>query len=202
MLKIYGHPQTSAGRVYWLLEELGLEYETQPFEFKNGDNKKPEFLELNPNGKVPVIIDDGFVLWDSSAICKYLAEKHNPALMGEGIEQRALVDQWSFWAVADFQPPVITAFIQSVFVPEGKRNQSIIDSNLEKAAKYVEILESKLQKDSFIATPSYDVADISVCFVLNVLKALNFDFSGTPKVGEWLEKTLKRPSILKVTEKV
>ena len=200
MIKIYGHPQTSAGRVYWLLEELGVEYEIQPFEFKNGDHKKPEFLSLNPNGKIPVIDDAGFVLWDSSAICRYLAEKHKPELLGSNIKEQALVSQWSFWAVADFQPPVITAFIQSVFVPEDKRQQQIIDTNLDKARKYTEIMEAQHKKDGFLATESYSVADMSVCFVLNVLKTLKFDFKTTPLLSDWLETQLMRPSIKRVQE--
>ncbi|MCB0362836.1 MAG: glutathione S-transferase [Bdellovibrionales bacterium] len=114
MVAIYGSPRSSSGRCFWCLEEIGIEYENKPINFREKQHKSPEYLKLNPNGKVPVLVDGDFVIWESLAINFYLAEAYKPQLLGSDIQHRGLVHQWSIWALADLQPPLIEAFIQSV----------------------------------------------------------------------------------------
>src|SRR5437588_323550 len=78
-LKIYGIPRSRAFRVLWMAKELGLDYENVPIDMGKGDTRTPDYLRINPNGHIPAIDDDGFILWESMAINLYLAKKYSPA---------------------------------------------------------------------------------------------------------------------------
>jgi glutathione S-transferase len=199
MIKIYGHPQSSAGRSYWTLEEIGLEYERISISMRDGEHKKSPFIDLNPNGKVPAIVDGDYVLWDSSAIDYYLAKKYKPELIGTTIEEEGLVTQWSYWAVTELQPPLITAFIQKVFVPEDRRDEEKIAESLEKGKKYFKVLEKILKDRSYIAIDTFSVADISIAFTLNMLSSIGYDLSEDfPVTKSWLDTQINRDSFKKV----
>src|SRR5215217_1453968 len=95
MLKILGRVSSiNVRKVMWTCDLIGIGYEVEVWGLPNRDPKVPEFLKLNPNAQVPVIIDDGFVLWESQAIIRYLAEKTGSDLLPAGGRERALVDQW------------------------------------------------------------------------------------------------------------
>src|SRR2546430_5813612 len=96
-LRIYGVARTRAFRVLWLAKELGLDYEHVPIEIGPGGARKAEYLAINPNGRLPAIDADGFILWESLAITLYLAKKHD-RLYPTTLEGEAKAWQWSLWA--------------------------------------------------------------------------------------------------------
>ncbi|HTC02344.1 MAG TPA: glutathione S-transferase N-terminal domain-containing protein, partial [Xanthobacteraceae bacterium] len=101
-LRIYGVARTRAFRALWVAEELGLDYEHLPIEIGEAGARTPEFLAINPNGRLPVIVDDGFVLFESLAITLYLAKKHATGTLYPGTPHgEALAWQWSFWAIGE-----------------------------------------------------------------------------------------------------
>jgi glutathione S-transferase len=112
MLTIYGTKRSSAYRCHWLLAELGVEYETKAVDILGGENKSEAFLKMNPNGKVPVLVDGDFTLFESFAINAYLAEKHRPELLGTSLEQHALVYQWNAWVLANLADAYMTLILQ------------------------------------------------------------------------------------------
>ena len=163
MLKLYGSPPTRVLRPLWLLNELGLKYETHPVDILQGETRTPEFLAMNPNGLVPVIIDDGFVLWESNAILRYLAEKTGSDLLPADARERALVDQWLTWMVSDLNPS--WAYI----VPAKLRNDPPNpdpDRLAEAATKWTRtmgILEGHLGKaGAYMANGRFSLADIVI----------------------------------------
>ena len=198
MIKIYGHQNTSAGRSYWALEEAGVEYEVGEFSFKNGDHRSEEFLAKNPSGKVPVLEDGDAVIWDSSAINYYIAKKYKPELLGSNLLEETKVTQWCYFAVADMQPPVITAFIQKVFVPEERRDQAKIDENLKKAEKYVTILDKVLKDSKYIASDTFTLADISMGWIFYALDTLEYDLENYPNVKRWHDLVMAREAVKRV----
>jgi len=99
-LRIYGIARTRAFRALWMAEELGLDYEHVPIEIGPAGARKPEYLAINPNGRLPAIEDDGFTLWESLAITLYLAKKHG-RLYPTTLETEAKAWQWSLWAVQE-----------------------------------------------------------------------------------------------------
>src|SRR5688500_11898280 len=97
-LKVLGRiTSINVRKVTWVLDETGVPYEREDWGMPLRDPKVPEFLKLNPNAQVPVIIDDGFVLWESNAIIRYLAKKHHSDLLPRDLEAQSLVDQWLSW---------------------------------------------------------------------------------------------------------
>src|SRR5262245_1334205 len=101
-LKIYGTARTRALRALWIAKELGLDYEHVPGEIGEAGARKPDYLAINPNGRLPAIDDGGFVLWESLAITLYLAKKHSTgALYPATLEGEARAWQWSLWAVQE-----------------------------------------------------------------------------------------------------
>jgi hypothetical protein len=109
-LKIYGVARSRAFRILWMAKELGLDYEHVKVDFATGETRTPAHLALNPNRHVPVIDDDGFVLWESMAINLYLAKKYAAGtLYPTRLEDEARAWQWSFWGMTEVERPVLTA---------------------------------------------------------------------------------------------
>src|SRR6202044_557912 len=106
----------------WCAEELGLDYESVPIHFSDGSAKTPDYLALNPNGKIPTITDGDFSLWESMAITCYLARKHGKGLWPQTIEGEALALQWSFWAMSDLEPPLLTILMNAPAFAGDKRD--------------------------------------------------------------------------------
>ena len=106
-LRIYGVARTRAFRAIWMAKELGLDYEHVPIEIGPAGARKPEYLAINPNGRLPAIEDDGFVLWESQAITLYLAKKHSLGRLYPGtLEGEAKAWQWSLWAANEVERAV------------------------------------------------------------------------------------------------
>ncbi len=200
MIQIYGPAGSSAGRCYWTLEELGLSYEAVPVDFRKGEHKQPQYLNLNPNGKVPLLKEGDFVLWESMAIDFYLAEKHQPYLLGKNLEDKAHVLKWSFWALAEYQKPLIDAFIQKVFVPEDKRDHELIKKSMEKAKSFHQVLEQHLQGRQYIVGDNFSLADLHVASVAKISFAVGDDLTAYPALKTWLLRMLERPAAVKVAQ--
>src|SRR5437588_4738173 len=122
MLRIYGIARTRAFRVLWIANELGLAYEHVAVEIGPAGARKPEYLALNPNGRLPAIDDDGFVLWESLAITRYLEKKHSLGRLYPAIlEGEAKAWQWSLWAVQEVDRGVNIWSLHAVRLPPPER---------------------------------------------------------------------------------
>ena len=198
MIKIYGHPATSAGRCYWMLEEVGAQYEQVSIEMRKKEHKSPAFLALNPNGKVPVLQDGSLTLWESTAINNYLAERYKPELLGPTLEDRAKCHQWTIWSMAEYQKPMIDLFIQLVFVPEEKRDEKIVEASKTKIAPLNSLLNEVLREKNYLVTEDFTIADLNVASVARINKHVGIDISRLTHLDTWLNKVLERPASLKV----
>lgn len=200
MIKIYGSPRSSAGRCFVLLEELGVPYEVAPLDMRAREHKSPEFLKLNPNGKVPVLVDGDFVIWESIAINHYLCEKYRPSLLGNGPRVRGQVQQWSVWAMVDFQPPLIDMLIQLVFVPEERRDMALVERSRKKVPGLMQILEKGIGNKTYAVGQELTVADFNLASVVNVAVALGMPLDSTPNVKRWFAMMKSRPSFQKFAD--
>ncbi len=130
MLRIYGIARTRAFRALWIAMELGLDYEHLPIEIGDAGARAPEFLKLNPNGRLPFIDDDGFVLYESLAITLYLAKKHsNGKLYPTALEDEARAWQWLR------SPRSIAASISGRFTPCACRKSTGIPQNATRRSR-------------------------------------------------------------------
>ena len=192
MITIYGSPKSSAGRCFWCLEEAGVTYETKSIDFRANEHKSENFLKINPNGKVPVLVDGDFNIWESLAINNYIADAYKPELLGNTPQERGLISQWSIWSVADLQVPFIDAFIQLVFVPEPHRNADIITKSFEKLPTMLGALESELEGKEYLVADRFTLADLNVSFVVSVSDDIKFDLSEYKNINAWRTRIAER----------
>jgi glutathione S-transferase len=111
MITLYGSPRSSAGRCVWALEEAGVPYTLKEVDMRNKEHKSPEFLKINPMGKVPAMVDGDITLFESMAINYYIADNYKKELLGTNALEKGLAMQWSFWATSELQTPIIECFI-------------------------------------------------------------------------------------------
>jgi glutathione S-transferase len=199
MLKVYGTSQSRAGRALWLAEELGLKFEHIPVGLADGGTRKPEHLKLNPNGHIPVIDDDGTILWESMAINLYLAEKYGKApFWPSNPGDRARAYQWSFWGMTETEPPLIAVFRNRMMLPKEQRSEQAATEALESLKAPLKVLDDHLKGRPHLLGSDYTVADLNVASVLLLAPMIGVDMSGVPAAKAWLEKCLARPAAQKM----
>ena len=194
MLKILGR-RTSGNtqKVLWCCEELGITYEREDVGREFGKNQEPEYLALNPNGRVPTIVDDGFVLWESNAIVRYLCAKHGMGtLCPYDLQRRADMERWMDWQQTTLRPHfhALSGTMQNT-VPSSDATLE----NLKKALNDTwKILDAHLAKQRFIAGDTLTMADIPFCYVVNRWYRLPIKHRGLPKVKAWYDRLCERPA--------
>lgn len=194
MITLYGSARSSAGRCLWALEEIGVPYENKQIDMRNKEHKSESFLKINPNGKIPAMVDGNTTLFESMAINFYLADKYKPELLGKNAEERALAAQWSFWASSELQSPVIEVFIQKVFMPEDKRDQAVIDNNLAKLPGLFTILDNSLKEKTYLNGNDFSIADINTMSVVSIAPHLGIDLSAYKDIDLWMKAISDRPA--------
>lgn len=200
MITIYGSPRTSAGRCFWTLEEVGAEYEAKTVNFKENEHKSEEFLKINPNGKIPALVDGDYTVWESMGINFYLADAYKPELLGSDPKQRGLVHQWSIWSVADLQAPLIEIFIQLVFMPEERRDIKVIEKAKEKIPALLETLNRGLEKNKYLAGDEFTLADLNVSSVVSICDQIKYDLTDYKNITNWRSALSDRPAFQKYQE--
>lgn len=192
MITIYGSARSSAGRCFWCLEEVKAPYQAIEVDFRAKEHKSDAFLRINPNGKIPAMVDDEVTLFESMAINFYLAEKYKKDLLGTNLQEKGYVYQWSIWAIAEVQPPIIEAFIQKVFVPEDKRDLALIEKSLSKVPAFLKILDDRLADSKYLAGNEFTLADLNTASVVNILHHIQYDLSQFKNTVNWLNVLSER----------
>jgi glutathione S-transferase len=190
-LRIYGIARTRAYRALWMAMELGLDYEHLPIEIGDAGARSPEFLAINPNGRLPVIVDDGFVLFESLAITLYLAKKHGKLYPGT-LEGEARAWQWSFWAIAEVDRGVNIWSLHAVRLPPQERNEALREEALKVIAAPFAVLDAALAKTPYLLGDDFTVADLNVAAVIS--RSIEMDLSAVPHLKAWLTRCLDRPA--------
>jgi glutathione S-transferase len=203
LYEIVGSP--NARRVTAVAHELGIDVEFVPQDWRKGDTRKPEFLAMNPNGKVPVLQDGDFVLWESNAILVYLAElKPEKKLLPQDPKGRANVLRWMFWQAAHFEPPCGTVTMERVFktMGGGQPDQATLDRVLPDLDKYAKVLDGQLAKTEFVASNELTIADFSIAASLVYRQPAQIDLTPYPHVQKWMERMEARESWKKSAPKM
>ncbi len=195
MLKIYGSARSRASRVLWLAMELDLPYQHMDYLPRSPDTRTAEFLKLNPNGSVPVIDDDGFVLWESMAINMYLARKHGSALHLANPQQEALVWQWSLWETDRLDRQLVN-YVNASTGPEAQRNKTVADAMWAEIVPAMKTLDGALAGRQWLVGNAFSIADLNVASAL--YRGLFIDLGQWPNVKSWLERSWERPAAKKV----
>ena len=190
-LRIYGIARTRAFRALWIAKELSLDYEHVPIEIGAAGARQPEYLAINPNGRLPAIDDDGFVLWESLAITLYLAKKHG-RLYPTTLEGEAKAWQWSLWAVQEVDRGVNIWSLHAVRLPPEDRDPQRLNEALKVIAAPFKVLDGALAARPYLLGDEFTVADLNVAAVIS--RAIDMDLAATPHVGDWLRRCLGRPA--------
>jgi glutathione S-transferase len=193
-LKLYGGAKNRGRRCYWLAKELGLEIEAVEIDLKCGEHRSPEFLKLNPNGQVPVLDDDGFILYESLAINLYLAKKTGGPLAAASPEEEALMIQWSFWVANEIERLLIDVLEHRMMLPETERNPALAEAAWDQLQKPLGILETVLTDRDYLVGNRFTVADLNVSIVMSLINRLQLDITRYPNVRAWLDTCLGRPA--------
>ncbi len=197
MRKLWGRANSSnVMKTVWLLEELGLPYERIDVGGPFGRTTTPEYVAMNPNSVVPTLQEDGFTLWESNVILRYLAGARalgTPLWPGEG-QARANIDRWMDWQQTTLGPPSTVVFQGLVRTPPDKRNTAAIEAAMVTAGRLWGILDQQLAQHDYIAGPDFTLADISSG--VHVHRWFSFDMQRPeqPHLRAWYDRLLQRPA--------
>jgi len=192
-MKLYYVPKTRATRPRWMLEELGVPYELVRLE-PGKDTRSAEHLARQPLGHVPVLEDGEQRVFESAAICLYLADKYPERALAPpmGSPGRGLVYQWISFVLTELEPPlgVLSAEARR---PEAERSAAVATEARERARKAVTVLEEVLRDRPFLLGSEFSVADVVVGAVLAWAKGLRL-LEGLPAAEAYVERLLDRPA--------
>lgn len=196
MIRLYGITQSRTFRPLWLLHELGLAFEHVKVDFHGADVDDPDYRRLNPNGRVPTLIDGELVLWESMAINLYLARRYGaeqrlwPATIAD--EGRAL--QWSFWVMTEVEQALLAVLMHRRVLPTDKRDPDKLSRNLGCLKAPFKVLDGALAERNWLAGDGFTVADLNVAAVLSWCKPAGIVLDQHPRMAAWLDRCLSRPA--------
>ncbi|MBA4098113.1 MAG: glutathione S-transferase [Rhodospirillum sp.] len=192
MMKLYGFGPTRSLRALWGLKELDLEFEFIPINLQAGEHRRPEFLALNPAGKVPVLVDGDLVLTESAAIVLYLAEKYpEKKLMPTRLEQRAQVYRWVLFAMTELEQPLWRMAKHRFIYPEEKRLPQDIDLAREDFTAMAAVLERHMDGRQYIVGDRTSVADCVTVYLMDWANEHHL-LDGFPNLKGYLQRMYQR----------
>lgn len=191
-LKVYGAARTRTVRTLWMMGELGMPYEHVPITTQDGANLKPDFVALNPTGRVPAIDDGGFVLSESMAINLYLAKTYGGALYPATPQGEARAWQWSFWAVTEIDKTIIDWALHSSVLPEAQRDPTRARTARLEMERPLHTLDQTLARAPWLVEDRFTVADLNAASVM--YRALWMDLDDKPHARDWLHRCWDRPA--------
>lgn len=197
MLTVWGRKTSSnVQALMWCIGELGLPCERHDVGHRYGGNDTPEFLAMNPNGKVPVLKDgDGEPLWETGAILRYLASRYGaPPFWPRDLEARAQVDKWAEWSKINvalaFTRPI---FWQVVRTAPKDRNPTAIEEGLRVLGQNLAIAEAQLSRHAFLAGDDLTLADIQLGHVLYRYFDIAIERPELPALRRYYDRLTERP---------
>lgn len=185
MLKIWGRNNSiNVQKAMWTVAELGLEHERHDVGGPFGGLDEPSFLAMNPNGRIPVIDDDGLIVWESNAIVRYLSAKHSDgALWPSDPAERSLADRWMDWQASSLIADLVTVFLGLIRTPEAERNMTAINAATERLNGAMGLLDRHLGANEWVAGDKMTMGDIPVGAL----------------VYRWLHMPIDRPDLAHVS---
>src|SRR5215475_12927638 len=176
MLQLFGNPRSRAMRCLWMLEEMGQPYQLIEKSTRADDLQSAEYRRLNPNARIPTLVDGDVVLWESMAINLYLSQKYEGP-MHASADVLGLAAQWSFWAMLEIEHLLLDLLGHRVLLPEFSRDISVVERDELLLKKPLGILNGCLAERGHLAGDSFTVADLNVASILAWAKMARLDLS-------------------------
>jgi glutathione S-transferase len=200
MLRIWGRANSiNVQKVVWACGELGVPYDRTDAGGAFGIVNSPEYKAMNPNSIVPVIDDDGFILWESNAITRYLAAKHGAGtLWPSDLRVRADADRWMDWQCTEYSPRMRLAFWNLIRTPKEKQDPAAIEESRAGSEAMTAILEAALNGRRFIAGDTFTMGDIPIGVAVHRWLGLPIRREGRPALEAYYARIMARPAAAKV----
>ncbi len=199
MLRILG--RRTSGNVMkplWAADELGLDYDQTDVGGKFGGNREPDYLAMNPMGLVPTLVDDGFVLWESNAITRYLCEKYGRgSLYPEDPRLRAVADTWMDWQQTACAHMMLPVFWGLVRTPEAERDYDKINAGIERGYELWGILDRHLEGRPYVVGDSFTMGDVPIGPQAHRWFNLVDERPAMPNLEAWYQRLTERPAFRK-----
>jgi glutathione S-transferase len=197
MLTVWGRPSSfNLQKVMWLVDELGLPHAHIPLGGDFGGLDTPEFLAMNPHGRVPVIDDGGTVVWESHSILRYLAARHGGAQWWpDDAAAHSHSDRWMDWAATALQPDFLMGVFWGFYrTPPARRDAAAIDARIAACAAHMRLLDRMLEGRAFLLGDALTLADIPAGTVLYRYFELEIARPAVPNVAAWYRRLQERPA--------
>ena len=200
MLTVWGRRDSfNLQKVMWLVDELELPHEHIMAGGRFGGLDDPEYLEMNPHGRVPAIKDGDAVVWESQTILRYLAAQYGTGIFWSGDPaERSLAERWMDWSQATLQPDFLLGIFWGFYrTPEAQRNMPAIERKIERCSAHFRLLDAWLNDRDFMAGAQFSLADIPIGTHLYRYFNVEIERPEIPKVGAWYERLQQRPAYQK-----
>lgn len=196
MLKVYGRTSSSnVMKVMWAIGELGLDHERVDAGLTFGVVDTPDYRAMNPNGRVPTIVDGDLTLWESNVIVRYLAAKHDAGgLWPEDPAARADIERWMDWQQTTQNPAFTPVFWGLVRTPEAERNADAIAAAIKQSIAQMRILEARLEGRDWIGGDKLSIGDFALGPNAHRFFNLPFERPDLPNARAWYDRMLARPA--------
>jgi glutathione S-transferase len=196
MLKIWGRTNSiNVQKVLWCCGELGLAYDRVDAGMQFGVNDTAEYKAMNPNGLVPTIDDDGFILWESHAIVRYLARKHGAGTLWPADARTAAdADRWMDWYATTLWSNLRPIFWTLVRTPPEKRNMSEVEENRQRLASTLAIVDAQLRKRPYVAGDAFTMGDIPLGVAAYRWFNLPLERPALSGLEAWYKRVCERPA--------
>jgi glutathione S-transferase len=197
MLKIWGRVNSvNVKKAMWCVAELGLAHERMDAGMQYGVVNTPEYRKMNPTGLVPTIDDDGYTLWESHTIVRYLCAKHSAGrLWPTDLKARADAERWMDWAFT-FQGAMRNVFWGLIRTPPEKRDANAIEEGRKKTIALLPILEQTLARQPFVAGRDFTMGDIPIGCEVQRYMRVPIERPAFPAVQAWFERLCQRPAFV------
>ena len=195
-IKLIGTTASRATRNVWMLKELGVPYEHEPIDFTSPLLKQPPYIELNPNGRVPICIVDGFVIWESLAINLYLDQVFPSAISLTSAEERGQAAQWALWVLTEVELHTFNWYVNTLKKPLAERDAGQAATAWEKLKLPLSALEKTLGDRGYLLGNRFTVADLNTAGAMH--RVLWMPLISYPNIDRWLHRCWTRPAAIAV----
>ncbi|MEP1352399.1 MAG: glutathione S-transferase family protein [Tateyamaria sp.] len=193
-MKVYFAPQSRAVRTVWLLEEIGKPYELVNFTLGQKEMRGPDYTAINPNGRVPTVVDGDSTISESTAIAQYLAAKYAPGLApGPKAQNFAEYLQWLHYAEGMIMPPINNYVVETILLPPERRNEEIAMRALKLLNRTLVAVEQHMDGRDFLAG-DFTIADTITGHAVIMSRRLGAEFANLPNLSSYADRLEGRPA--------
>ena len=187
-MKVYFAPRSRAVRTVWLLEEIGMAYELERFELGQKEMRSPEYAKLNPNGRVPTLVDGETTITESTAIAQYLGAKYAPNLTPAATaENFAVYLQWLNYAEGMIMPPINNYVVETILLPPERRNEEIAKRSLKLLNRTLSAVEEHMENREFLAD-EFTIAETITGHAVIMSRRLGANFDPLPNLTAYADR--------------